>query len=104
MARGTLPSRLVEVRVEGPSPLLREAGDPLELLARRGDDRLRRAEVLEQRALAGGADAGQLVEQRGRHGAVAAGAVVRDREAVGLVAYALEELQRGRVVAEDDRS
>src|SRR3954452_8164434 len=80
-----------------------EAGHRLELLARRADDSLRRAEVVEQRALAGGADAGQVVEQRRGHRAVAPRAMVRDREAVGLVAHTRQELERGRVVAEDDR-
>ena len=65
--------------------------------------RLRRAEVLEQRALARRADAGQLVEDRLGHRLVAAGAVVGDREAVRLVAHALQQLQLRRVVGEPQR-
>ena len=79
--------------------LARQAGDRLELLARGGEDRVGRAEVVEQRALARRADARQVVEDRGRHRLVAAHAVVGDREAVGLVADALQQLQRRRVVA-----
>ena len=55
---------------------------------------LRRAEVAQQHALAGGPDARQLVEDRALHRPVAADAVVLDREAVRLVADALEQLQR----------
>ena len=64
------------------------AGDPwhrLELLAGGRDDRVGRAEVLEQGPLAGGPDARQLVEDRRRHRTVTPLAVVGDRKPVGLV-------------------
>src|SRR4051794_30356591 len=93
----------VQVGVELARGLAGEAGDSLELLPRGPDDRLRRAEVVEQGALPRRPDAGQVVEQGRGHRAVAARAVVGDGEPVRLVAHALKELQRGRVVAEDDR-
>ena len=70
---------------------------------RGGHDRLGRAEVREQRPLAGRADPGQLVQQRAGHRTVAANAVVGDRKAVGLVADALEQLQLRRGVVEHER-
>ena len=77
--------------------LARDAGHGLDLLARRADDALGRAEVAEQRPLAHRADAAQLVEQRMRHRAVAARAVEVDREPVRLVADALEQPRRVRI-------
>ena len=102
LGHGAVHRRPVLLRwcVEVAADLGRHAGHALEVLARRGQHRLRRAEVLEQRALAGRADAGQPVEDRLRHRGVAAGAVVGDREAVRLVADALEQLQLRRVVGE----
>src|SRR3954449_3695339 len=100
---GPSSSGLVEVGVELARDLLREAGDALELLARGAEYRLGGAEVLEQRALARRADPGQLVHDRLGHRPVAADAVVGDREAVRLVADALEQLERGRLVREHDR-
>src|SRR5687768_16991548 len=94
--------RLVQVRIEGPSHLLREARHALELLARGAQHRLGRAEVLEQRALARGPDAREVVHDRFRHGLVPADPVVGDGESVGLVAYSLEELELRRVVREHD--
>src|SRR3954469_20984710 len=91
------------MRVQLARCLSGQARNGLELLAGGGDDGLRRAEVVEQRPLARRPDAGQLVEQRRGHRAVAPRAVMRYREAVRLVADALEELQRRRVVAEHDR-
>src|SRR4051795_8864943 len=88
----SLAARAVQVRPDLPGRLAREAGRGLELLARRRHDRLGRAEVLEQRALARRSDARQVVEDRRRHRPVAPRAVVGDREAMRLVAYALEQL------------
>src|SRR3954465_2063388 len=98
-----LTARAVEVGVDLARGLAGEAGDGLELIARRGDDGLGRAEVLEQRALASGADAGQVVEQRLRHRGVRAGPVVGDGEPVRLVAQALLQLQSRRFMNEHDR-
>src|SRR3954452_23414409 len=89
VVKQALTASAVQVGVDLARGLAGEAGDGLELIARRRDDGLRRAEVLEQRALASGADAGQVVEQRRRHRAVAARPVVGDREPVRLVAHAL---------------
>src|SRR4051794_4421834 len=98
-----LIARPVQVGVELARGLAREPGDSLELLSRGADDGLGRAEVVEQGALPRRPDAGQVVEQGGGHRTVAARAVVGDGEAVRLVAHPLEELQRGRVVTQDDR-
>src|SRR5690349_8730191 len=77
--------RTVEIGVEITRGLRRQPRHRLELVARGAQHRLRRAEVLQQRALALRADAGQAVEHRLGHLAVAARAVVGDREAVRLV-------------------
>src|SRR5687768_8998892 len=95
-----LTRRAVQVRVEVAGGLRRQPGHRLELLARRAERGLRRAEVLEQRALALGPDAGQAVEHGLGHLPVAALAVMGDREAMRLVAQALQELQLGRVVGQ----
>src|SRR5581483_8847618 len=83
----------VQVPEQLPAHLRGHAGHGRELLAGGRHDRLRRAEVRQQRALARGADPGQLVEQRARHRLVAAGAVVGYREPMRLVAHALQQLQ-----------
>jgi ABC-type tungstate transport system permease subunit len=70
----------------------RQAGHALQFLAGGGKEALRGAEMLQQRALAGRADALQRVEDGTGHRPVAAAAVVFDREAVGLVADPLQEL------------
>src|SRR4051794_32424435 len=75
----------VQICIEIAGGLGGKAGDRLELLARRVEHRIRRAEVRQQRALALGPDARQPVEHGLRHLAVAALAVVGDREAVRLV-------------------
>src|SRR3954451_7620650 len=93
----------MQVRPDLARRLARQPGHDLELLARRGQDGLRRAEVRHQRALARRADPRQVVEDRRRHRAVAARAVMGDGEAVGLVAHALQQLQLGLVVRDPDR-
>src|SRR5215217_3791461 len=98
-----LAPRLVQVGVEVPRHLLREPGDALELLPGGGQHGLGRAEVLQKRTLAGRPDAREVVHDRLRHGLVAADAVVGDGKAVGLVAYALEQLELRRLVREHDR-
>src|SRR5215213_5907590 len=101
---GALPLPLhPQVRVQLAGDLRRDSRHRLELLSRRVEHRLRGAEVLEQRSLAGRADPGQAVQHALRHRLVAPRAVVGDGEAVGLVAHALEELELRRVVREQDR-
>src|ERR1700759_5346244 len=70
----------------------RQAGHALEFLAAGGEQPLRRAEVLQQGALADRADPLQVVEHRAGHRPVAPAAVVFDREPVRLVADPLQEL------------
>src|SRR5215218_9898534 len=94
----------VELLMDLAAYFARQAGHCLELLAGGGEESLRRAEVLQQGALAGGADPGQLVEDRAfEHAAVTAAAVVLDREAVGLVADPLQEPRGLRVSGEVER-
>src|SRR3954471_8777250 len=95
-------SGLVQLRVNRPRRLCRNAGDPLELLLRRGDKALRGAEVLEQRAAAHRPDSLQLVEDRREGPRVPALPVKADREPVCLVANALQQLQAGRMRIEAD--
>src|SRR5690554_2818101 len=94
---------LVELAVDVAGELPRDPRDRLELLAARGDDPLRRAEVVEERALARRPDAAELVEQRGGHRLPAAGAVVVEREPVRLVADPLQQPQRLRVAVDLER-
>src|SRR5689334_9516068 len=82
----------MELLVDLAPEFARQAGHTLEFLPRGRQEALRGAEVFEQGALAGGADAFQRVEDRAGHRPVAAPAVVFDREAVGLVADPLKEL------------
>src|SRR3954467_12771301 len=75
-----LIARPMEVGVELARRLPGQSGHGLELLARGADNGPGRAEVVEQRPLARGADARQAVEDRLRHRAVAAGAGGGDGE------------------------
>ena len=86
-----------------PADLRGDAGNALQLLGRRLEQPLRRAEVLDQRSLASRADAGQCVEDRFAGLRIAAAAVEAEGEAVRLVADPLQELEAGRVALEDDR-
>src|ERR1700722_10919533 len=78
----------VEKRVDIACGLGRQTGHPLQLLARGGEDRFGRPEVVEQGTLARRPDPRQAVEQGTGHRAVAPRAVMGDGEAVGLVADA----------------
>src|SRR5690348_5925690 len=69
------------------------AGNPLELLGRRGHHRLDRTEVVEQRTTPRRSDALELVEQRCEAPRLAPLPVEADRKPVGLVADPLQELQ-----------
>ena len=93
----------VHLAVEVPGELARDARHGFELLGGGGEDRVRGAEVREQRPLARRADARQLVEDRGGHRVIAPLAVVGDREPVRFVAQPLQQLQLGRVVRERER-
>ena len=83
----------VELRVDVASGLRGYAGHSLELLGRRLEHTLGRAEVTEERPAARGPDAFELVEHRRPRRGVAPLPVEGDREAVRLVADALQELQ-----------
>ena len=83
--------------------LARHPRHRLQLLPRRREDRVRRAEVGQQRPFAGRADPGELVKHRGGHRPVAADAVVGDGEAMGLVTDALQQLQLRCVMGEHQR-
>ena len=65
---------------------------------------LGRAEMLEQRAPARGADAGDLVERIGADGLAALGPVRADGEAVRLVAQPLHEIEHRVARLEHDRA
>src|SRR6188472_1933380 len=82
------------------------AGDPrnrLDLLGRRVQEPLGRAEVAEQRPLPDRADAAEPVQDRAGHRLAAAPAVQVEGEAVGLVADALEQSRRVRFGADRQR-
>src|SRR5690349_16361630 len=88
--------------------LFRNAVDLDQILDRGAADRLGGAEMQKQRALAAGADAGDLVERALDHLLLAAGAMRADGEAMDLVAQPLDEIehriahrQRKRVLAPD---
>src|ERR1700744_1534385 len=96
-------AHLVQLLVDLPSSFARQAGPALEFLAAGGQQPLRRAEMLQQGALAGGSDPAQLVDHRTGHRPVAPAAVVFDREAVRLVADPLQELVALRAARQLDR-
>src|SRR5207237_9476512 len=70
------------------------------LFLRRGEESLRRAEVLQDRAAACRADPLQLVEDRAERSALAPLAMEADREAMRFVANPLQQLQGRRVPRE----
>ena len=74
---------------------LRHAGGGFEVDEARAFNAAGAAEMVEQGAFAGGADAGDFVEFAGDEGFGAAGAVGGDGEAVGFVAQALQEVEDG---------
>src|SRR3546814_21113955 len=81
----------------------RDAGRLFEILERRAFDRAGRAEMHQQRALATGADARDVVEGADRHALGAFGAVGASGEAVGPVTEALQ-VEPDRTVGPDRES
>ena len=94
---------LVQLAVQRACRLLREPGHALELLLRRVEEDLDRAEVTEDRPSPHGPDAVEGLEDRLHRLRAAALAVVAQRNAMGLVACPLEQLQRGAGAVEPDR-
>ena len=95
--------------VRGPSRArlghrVREPAQRLQVLERRRLDGADAAELLHQPLLAGLAEAGDAVEHRRRHPLAPQLAVVRDGEAVGLVADALQQVQRLGLARDADRA
>ena len=89
------PAGLVQLRVDLARGPRRDARHALELLLRRGQELLRRAEVLEQCPPTRRADARKRVEDRLARLRIAALTVEAEREAMGLVPNTLEQLQTG---------
>src|SRR5258708_31665346 len=92
--RNALPRPLVEEVVDLARGLGAEPGYLGEIGQRRALDRLERAEMVEQGALAGRADARDLLQSRLADVAAAPDAVRADREAMRLVAQPLDEIER----------
>ena len=84
----------MEEVVDGPRGRGVDARRLRQVLERRALDGLDGAEMVQQRALAGRPDAGDLVERVLDHLALAPGPMAADGEAVGLVAQALHEVER----------
>src|SRR5690349_8345323 len=95
-------SRLVQSVVDAAADLGRQAGDGLQLLPGRCEQRVSRLEVLHQQALSCRADAGQRVEDRVDLLLSPPLAVESQGEPVRLVANPLEQLQPGRVPGQMD--
>ena len=74
---------------------LADPGDPLQLAEAGAGDGSRRAEMVQQRALAPRADADDLVERRTPQRLSSLGAVRSDCEAVRLVPQALQKVEHG---------
>src|SRR6185312_8562221 len=70
-----------------------DSGHRFDVLERGSTYRTGAAEMVQQRALAGGADARHLVERRAGDVGGAPGAMRADRESMRLVAQALEEIE-----------
>src|SRR5260370_12963306 len=92
--RQALPRRLVEEVVDVARGLGADPGHLGKISQRRALDRLERAEMVEQGALAGRADARDLLQSRLADVAAAPDAVRADREAMRLVAQPLDEIER----------
>src|SRR5262249_42409566 len=88
-----LPRALVEEVVDLARGLGADPGHLGEIGQRRALDRLERPEMVEQRALAGPADAGDFLQPRLADIAPAPDAVRADREAMRLVAQPLDEIE-----------
>ena len=82
---------------------LRDAGERGDFLRGGGLDAGDAAEFFQQALFLGGRDAGAFVEQALAHAAAVEQFVVAVGEAVGLVADALEQLERAAVVRQADR-
>ena len=80
-----------------------DAGDAFELAEPGARDRPRRAEMMQQRLLAAGADPGDLVERRAPDRLGPPGAMGADRETVRLVAQALQEIEHRVARVERER-
>src|SRR5260370_17429943 len=92
--RNALPRPLVEEVVDLARGLGADPGYLGEIGQRRALDRLERAEMVEQGALAGRADARDLLQSRLADVAAAPDAVRPDREAMRLVAQPLDGIER----------
>src|SRR5215831_378447 len=88
-----LPRALVEEVVDLARGLGADPGHLGEIGQRRALDRLERPEMVEQRALASRADAGDFLQPRLADVAPAPDAVGTDREAMRLVAQPLDEIE-----------
>src|SRR5690606_30294120 len=86
-------SILVKMAVYLTGDPFRNALDRHQVIHGGAADGLGGAEMVQQRALAPGADAGDLVERVPHHLLFAAGAVRADGETVRLVAQALDEIK-----------
>src|SRR5688572_32599451 len=99
----SVPSAAVEVIID----LLRhgfiDALDGAQVRKTRARNRACRAEMQQQRLLALGADAGDLVQLRLADQRRALGAVRPDDKAVGLVAQPLQEIEDGVLGVEQER-
>src|SRR5687767_4498373 len=83
----------VEEIIDALRHLRADAVDRLEIVDTGARYCFRRAEMLEERALASRADAGNLVEGIGADGLAALGAVRADDETMGLVPQPLHEVE-----------
>src|SRR5262249_19472172 len=90
-----LPRGLVEEVVDLARGLGADPGHLGEIGQRGALDRLERAEMVEQRAFAGRADAGDFLQPRLADIAAAAQAVRADGETMRLVAQPLDGIERG---------
>src|SRR5204862_6577675 len=83
----------VQLCVDAARDLCRHARNALELIGRRGEHRVDRAEVVKERPPPRRADALELVEQRGEAARLAPLPVEADGEAVRLVADPLQAVE-----------
>src|SRR3984893_16021277 len=102
-SRNALPRPFVEEVVYLARGLGADPGHLGEIGQRRALDCLERAEMVEQGALAGRADARDLLQSRLTDVAAAPHAVRADREAMRLVAQPLDEIERRIVRLEIER-
>src|SRR5499427_1305983 len=93
--RNALPRALVKEVVDLARGLGADPGHLGEIGQRRALDRLERTEMVEQRAFAGRADAGDFLQSRLANIAAAPEAVRADGETMRLVAQPLDEIKCG---------